>query len=485
MGSEARRRARLRMESEKFSQPIKRARFNVFTIGTRLSGVQYIAEEVSWWASKDERLLGMVARDRIDDDYSWAIFARDRIGRFRCVSCKVSHRSHWHAEEGLRVEIMRLIKTGEVDTIGNQGDETNGPIELLRLPLDCEPSTLHPYFRQLLEVPAREPGRAVIREIGPWLTPNDPHLVQEFQNRGFDQRLWEIYLWSALREFGLDVEQCEAPDFLCTGPGICFTVEATTVAPSSNGALAEHPNPTTREETVAFLDDYMAMKFGSALFTKLKKKNAQGQHYWQRTASKEKPFVLAIADFHKPASQHEPASMTYTQSALWQYLYGHRVSWRFEGDNLIMERTDIGSHRYGDKIVPSGFFDLEGADNVSAVIFSNAGTLAKFDRMGVVAGFGADNVKCIRSGLKANPDPNATMGLPFSADVSSDDYEEYWTDELQVFHNPNAKFPLPFDWLPGAIHHHLKDEMLQTFAPEGHILSSITALLTIIPTPTS
>jgi hypothetical protein len=64
----------------------------------------------------------------------------------------------------------------------------------LRLPTDCDPETLHPYFRELLDRPARAPARAVIREIGPCLTPNDPDLVNEFQNKGFDQRLWEIYL---------------------------------------------------------------------------------------------------------------------------------------------------------------------------------------------------------------------------------------------------------------------------------------------------
>ena len=39
-----------------------------------------------------------------------------------------------------------------------------------------------------------------------------------------------------------------APDFLCRGPGNEFTVEATTVAPSKDGPLAEHPARETPEE---------------------------------------------------------------------------------------------------------------------------------------------------------------------------------------------------------------------------------------------
>lgn len=478
MGGEARRRARARAEALVHCRPIKRARFNAFAIGTRRAGVQYLAEELSRWASNDERLVGLVNRDRTDDDFGWVMLARDKIGRFRCVRANCSYSSARRAEDALLHEIMRLITTGEVDTIGDQADETNAPIELLRLPTDCDPETLHPYFRQLLETPPREPARAIIREIGPWLTPNDPHLVREFQNRGFDQRLWEIYLWAAFKEFGLDITQHEAPDFRCTGPEIDFTVEATTVAPSDRGALAEHPNPKTPEETVAFLDNYMAMKFGSALHSKLTKRSAQGLHYWERESSKGRPFALAVADFHKPSSQDEPASMTYTQPALWQYLYGHRVYWRVEGDKLIIERRDIGKHTHAGKDIPSGFFDLKDAENVSAVIFSNAGTLAKFDRMGVVAGFAAPNVSYFRSGLRANPDPKAVMGIPFTADVGAPDYEEFWTDELQVFHNPNAVRPIPFDWLPGASHHHVKDGMLHSYAPHSAVLSSVTHLLT-------
>src|SRR5262249_47395668 len=149
-----------------------------------------------------------------------------------------------------------------------------------------------------------------------------------------------------------------APDFRCTGPGIDFTLEATTAAPSTMGPLAKHPDPKTREEIARFLDDYMPMKFGSALTTKLFKKSVQGLHYWQREESKGKPFLLAIADFHRPATGTEMGSMTYTQAALWQYLYGQRVYWEFEGDQLLIKPEEIGQHEYGGKVVPSGFFDI-------------------------------------------------------------------------------------------------------------------------------
>ena len=89
---------------------------------------------------------------------------------------------------------------------------------------------------EAVEGPGREPARAAIREIGPWLAPSDPNFVRQFQFDQFDQRLWELYLWAAFRELGFDVVQSEAPDFQCSGPGIAFTVEATTAAASTSGA---------------------------------------------------------------------------------------------------------------------------------------------------------------------------------------------------------------------------------------------------------
>jgi hypothetical protein len=474
---EAKQRAKLRDAAAAFSKPLSRARFNLYAIGTRGSGVAYIAEELSWWASHDERLIAMVSRDKIDNDYSWVMMARDAIGRFRCVNLRVSYASKQRAEDGLRAMMADTVQTEDLITLGLQGDETNAPIDLLRLPTDADPATLHPYFRELLESPARAPGRAVVKEIGPWLTPNDPHLVQEFQNKGFDQRLWEIYLWAALREFGLDIEQLEAPDFRCRKPGVDFTVEATTAAPSAMGPLAVHPEPQGIEETVEFLDDYMPIKYGSALNSKLNKTNKQGLHYWERDESKDKPFLLAIADFHKPAVGVEMGSMTYTQSALWQYLYGQRISWEYQEDRLIITPEPIGDHTYGAKTIPSGFYDQPMAENVSAVLFSNAGTIAKFDRMGVAAGFATPNTGYLRMGFRSDPNPDSPMGVQFVDDVTAPGYEEWWTEEIQVFHNPKAKHPLPFDWLPGAIHHFLEDGLLKSFAPIGTVLSSYTLIL--------
>jgi hypothetical protein len=245
------------------------------------------------------------------------------------------------------------------------------------------------------------------------------------------------------------VTQLESPDFICRAPGIEFTVEATTVAQSLTGPLAEHPNPNSTEEVSEFLLNYMPMKFGSSLTSKMNKTDAQGRHYWEREETKDKPFVLAIADFHKQADQDQPGSMTFTHSALWPYLYGHRMEWELVEGQLKVEAIKNSTHTFGAKSIPSEFFDQPGTENVCAVLFSNAGTISKFDRMGVVAGFAAPDHKYYRMGTRYNPDPNAVSGIPFYEDVADPAYSEGWSDQLQIFHNPNAHIPLNHAWLTG------------------------------------
>lgn len=284
------------VETRKFprSRPMSRARFAIFTMGTRMSRVAYMAQEVSWWSSLDEKVLGLVAFDNTDRNYLWMILLRDRIGRFRCADIRVDFKSAQRAESELRIAISDLIDTGEIEKHGQQGDETNSPIDLFQDAVDQDPERLHPYYKLLRDEPGREPARVVLSELARWLAPADPHLVREFQTSGFDQRIWEFYLWAVFKEFSLDVDQLEAPDFWCRGPGIDFTVEATTVGPSREGVLAVHPNPKTKPQTVEFLENYMPLKFGSALLSKLNKTNKDGLHYWELEKARGKPFAIAI-----------------------------------------------------------------------------------------------------------------------------------------------------------------------------------------------
>lgn len=173
--------------------------------------------------------------------------------------------------------------------------------------------------------------------------------------------------------------------------------------------------------------------------------------------------------------------MTFTHSALWPYLYGHRVEWEMVDGELIVHAIKNPSHVFGPKKIPSGFFDQPGAEYVSAVLFSNAGTIAKFDRMGVVAGFSAPGHMYRRTGFRFNPEPNATSGIPFSDDVADPNYIEGWSDELQIFHNPNARVPLSHAWLTGLAQFYFSEGQQFSLIPDHHVWSSMTSLIQFIP----
>lgn len=350
-------------------------------------------------------------------------------------------------------------------------------MDLLTVLPDTTPNQLHPYFADLVERPARAPARAVLREIGPWLTALDPHFVREFQRHQFDPRLWELYLWAALREGGYEVEHRTAPDFRASAPWGAFALEATVAAPSIAGALADHPNPETPQEISEFNKTYMPMKYAAALTKKLNRRSSTGKAYWEEDGVEGLPFVIGIADFHRPATEKCPGSMTYTQSAISAYLYGIESDWEMIDGELVIRNRTITTHQFGDKTIESGFFNLPGAENISAVVFSNAGTIAKFDRIGILAGYRPQGARYFRVGLRFNPDPNAAFGIPFFEEVGAEDYEEGWADELQVFHNPRALRPLPMECFVPLAQHVFKDGRVVTHYGHAAVLSSYTLIM--------
>lgn len=256
-----------------------------------------------------------------------------------------------------------------------------------------------------------------------WHEDLDGNFVEQFQSTAFDQRIWELYLFATLTELGyvLDREH-HVPDFIAGGLLGQMAIEAVTVGPTRDGAVVVPPPPTdTVEQARAYLSDYMPIKYGSSLFTKLRKE------YWKRPQIDGLPLVFAIADFSSPGP------MKHTGSALERYLYGYSWETIIDEDGKAVSKTNkISEHRWGEKVIPSGFFDLPDAENISAVIFSNAGTIAKFNRIGLLSGFGAKDILMIREGACINNGPGTAPNL-FRSLVNAVDYRETWVEGLDVF----------------------------------------------------
>ncbi|MCP5904718.1 hypothetical protein NL378_28540, partial [Klebsiella pneumoniae] len=83
-----------------------------------------------------------------------------------------------------------------------------------------------------------------------------------------------------------------------------------------------------------------------------------------------------------------------SHDALPLYLYGFQQKVTSEG---VETREKIGCHIWGTKEVPSGFFELEGAENISAILFSPSSDIDKFNRMGLKDGFNNNKYKIRRT----------------------------------------------------------------------------------------
>lgn len=177
---------------------------------------------------------------------------------------------------------------------------------------------------------------------------------------------------------------------------------------------------------------------------------------------------------------HAPQSMIRARTGLSIYLYGYDHDWHHDGQGqLVIEPRRVAEHRWGEKVIPSGFFDQEGAEHISAVLFNNSATLSKFNRMGFVAGFGSRRVQMVRAGTALNPDPNAAEPLRFTIAVDAD-YHETWSEGLEIYHNPRALHPLDPRHFPTAMHHNLQQDgqvASHKMVEEFHPLASMTSIL--------
>ena len=351
-----------------------------------------------------------------------------------------------------------------------RADETNVPLDFFTPVSPHE--QLNESFLRLAKEESLSPARGIIEPMMHWYEDLDGNFIQQFQTTGFDARLWELYLFATFVEMGYRIDREHAvPDFACTGIQGEFTVEAMTVNPTRNemGEIIQPPSRKTEEESQDFLREYMPIKFGSPLTSKLAKK------YWEKPHVAGKPLVFAIQDF----SSH--ASMMYTRSALFTYLYGYDHDWVYDcNGSLKIIPKKVTGHRWNNKDIPSGFFDLPDAENVSAVMFNNSGTIAKFKRMGVLAGFGSRRLIMFREGYAVNPDPNATMPLPFKYIVDASDPSETWSQGFDVLHNPRAKHPIKPTMLPGVAHHRLlEDGQIESLTPTFQPLTSFTSTIAV------
>lgn len=449
---------------EHFAKALTPERYNAFIAWTRSPIADGIGEELEFFATKDENLIGVVIKDLSDRDFGFVILGRDEKGRFRGIDVNMSM-PRTEARHGLLRSLKRHSDTGE--SVFPQGDKDVAGVDLFS-PV-TGPEKLHPMFKFIVESEHWIPGRSILSEMMRHFTDVDGNFVEQFQTTGFDSRTWELYLFAALLEQGLFVEKpTPAPDFMVSRGHKKVFIEAVTVNPTGNAPLPKPEDPPierSSEEIRELLKTKIPIKFASPLWSKLTRKNP----YWELDDVVGHPLIFAIADFH------EKQAMTWTSTALMNYLYG--VSHDFLYDDkgqLIITPIKVETHEYEGKQIPSGFFLQENAENISAILFSSSGTISKFNRMGKLAGFGLPEQQMIRAGFCHRHDNNAALPEYFVHEVKQGLVTETWAEGLSMFHNPRAKHSVDWRMFPGIAHHFCEEGHIRSLIPDFHPYTSYT-----------
>lgn len=388
----------------------------------------------SAWTTPDEAQMIGGFHILESKEFICLAFARDQEGRHRCYmrsgmlpSLRAADLAITH---DLGAQLLDAVDACAFDTMPG-GVDLFSPIKGVK--------RLQPAFEMLRDGFNQRSARELIERLQPWFQDRDGNFARDFQTSGYSARVWELYLWAALHELSFDIDSsCSSPDFqLRKGEHTVF-VEATTVngRDTFDAAMAPGMPGGPPGDADDFLRNEMPIKFGSPLFSKLSKR------YWEKAHVADHPLIFAVADFHAPAS------MRWSHTALPFYLYGFGIETGVQPDGRPFGvEVPIATH-VGSKTIASNFFAQPDTEHVSAVLFSNAGTIVKFSRIGMRAGFGDPWVSLVREGMWNDP-RGGFEGIPFRLDVEGPEYAEGWADELCLFHNPAALRPVDEDLFPG------------------------------------
>ena len=444
-----------------FLRPLSERRFNIYALSLPNGPNFHPWHFHSGWTTERSECIG-------------AVLCRTPQGPFATLVLRrrVDHR-FWQAH---RREALLSFETALSDLTQNMEPRSAAPLppgEKRRPSLfDTGKRTPGDYFKVMTQTITHYPALMTIGEIYLSMPRPDDNFVPDMQTNNFNSRLWELYLLAAFREQDVTVTQPHpSPDYYLERSGAACWVEAVTANAEEaypQGFTAPAQAPSDRADRLV---GATTERFAKTIRSKLQREYERASHV-QGCA-----FAIAIADFHAPGS------MVWSRESLPSYLYGVHAQ-VVEGPAGPKALGQVVSHLRGPQSLPAGLFRDPAMAHLSAVIFSNAATFSKFNRMGLLAGWRPRGLTMIRQGLIFDRTPGALEPKTFALDVLSDEYAELWPGgeawchELEVFHNPLAAHPIDFDLLPGATHwfEDAEGELTCEAYWECSVLSSITHL---------
>ena len=310
---------------------------------------------VGIWRSADGLSCGVLTQD-VNESSFGILLMRRRIDHVWAII--VEHHGFQSLTDAC-ADMERQMRDGELPEPIPSGIAARPAL------YDPEERTASDVF-SLLTRPSHHPAAWTLNQLYLALPRPDRNWASDCQTGNFHTRLWEAQLLASFREQGLLVTQPhESPDFRIENRrGGAAWVEAVTANPS---VPYNHVNATFS----AAPTDRMEIFFGSAALRYAKtlgNKLARGYERFPHVSGQ--PFMLAIADFQAPGS------MIWSREGLIGYLYGEGAQ-EVETGGRKQAKTMYAKHLLGDTAFPAGLFADEQHAELSAVIFSNACSMAK------------------------------------------------------------------------------------------------------------
>jgi hypothetical protein len=262
-------------------------------------------------------------------------------------------------------------------------------------------SKAHPLFLSVRDHPGYRAGRRLLDETFGLFGDQDGNFVKGFQGPGFSARIWELSLFAYLREAGLVSRRRSGPP------------TTSSKARRRSRSRRRRPNGAGTRQVAAFPRGAAA---GSGrprtCAGPVRVSSWEGAEEQAPEAVRGRQRVLGAAAHPGPASRPRRRGVPRTELALplrlvrGRYLYGTHATGQHDDDgNLTVTNSPIASHTFEGKTIPSGLFLLPEAAHLSAVLFSNGGTVAQFNRIGAQRGYAYEDTRIVRVGTCADPDP--------------------------------------------------------------------------------
>ncbi|MDI6449388.1 hypothetical protein [Anaerobaca lacustris] len=303
----------------------------------------------------------------------------------------------------------------------------------------------HPNYVAIKDASVYGCEHRVLRAWAEGFVDRDRKFVKEFQTT-FNSGFWELYIHAVLKEYAFRIDFAhDRPDFVIAGP-FEFVIEAVT----ANAACDKPAEWETRLDASALLSMNLnslnreaIIRASNAIDGKVRKYR---EHYCNLDHVRDRPFVLALATFDQPYFHLE------YNRAILAALYDYYVDEEQTVSGRLVFNIPVPAYPLGTVTKPSGasvelgVFSDSRCEDISAVIFSCTATWGKVRALakneGQHVGFRAVRLD--------------STGRPYAVGAWKDQYEETLLDGLQIYHNPYARHPLPFDLLKadGVVQHY-------------------------------